>query len=813
MTAKHNLVLREFGAMNTQTVRQVISDKEFSWLGEWMPISNGNMRLLPGPSAALATITVANQSIYYIFTAVIGVSNYLYCFLTDGSAYEVNTDTNAVVKWANAGTFAGFGTRCAQWKNERILIVDPSFGYFDYDRLTLVSYKNKVNTVAINLAGGGFTSAPTITPSFGSATFSSTIGVQAVTLVAAGTGYVVGDILLVSGGTYTQQAQIKVTGITAGTGAITGAILYLPGAYTVAPSNAVSVTGGYGTLATFNLGFALESVTVTNHGNGEYLTAPTLLINTTTTAGAAMPISNAGNYSVLPGSTGIATTGGTGAGLTANVTYGLTSFPGYWNSPYVLGYQIGDVLNLVGGTFTTPAQIVISNIVGSIVQVLPLVINIAYYYNLLAAGNYSSPPSLSSPIATTGGHGTGLFVGIFTSPPKFGVTSATVNASGAGYTNNDTLTLVGGTGSPATFTYKTGGASFGAQLTANMYLSISGSAIASYAERVWLVTNSRTVVYSAPNDHEDFTTANAGGSFILSDETMRSAITALKSVNDYLYIAGNTAMFIVSGVSVQAPAAGSVGNPITTFGLNNITTSFGTDFPDAILPHYRSLLYGSDYGWYMLTGVTPQKISDPLDGFLNNVNLTGSANITSGQCIVFGQLCECWLVNYTDPATATTTPTILIYFNNKWFVSVQGASLKLIVGGIYNDTPTLFGTDGSNIYRLFADSTTKRNFKVQTKLWDMGNPLMTKQVTRLGMEVTTGSTATFAVGIDTEEASNTHTVAVAQAGYYFARENISATGNYVGLTITGSATPGDTISGLFLEYAPVTPWVKAKASP
>lgn len=812
---KQNLALREFGALNTQAARQVISDQEFSWLSEWMPIGHGNMKLVPGPSAAVASIVVGGQSIYYMMSASINASNYLYCFLTDGSAYEVNTDTGVTTKFANAGTFTNGGVRACQWKNERILIVDPQHGYFSYDRQTLISYQNSVYSVTINAAGGGFTTAPIVLPNYGNATFLTTIGAANVTaIVAGGTGYQVGDILSVplGAGVYSSGssspsnvATIRVTAVGA-SNAITGAVIETPGSYSTAPTSPVTPTGGYGTSAQFNLGFSLQTVTVTSRGSG-YTTIPTLLINPSTTAGSAIPVTTQGNYTIAPANP-VSTTGGTGAGLTVNATFGMISAPNLWQSSSNAGYQIGDVLTLSGGTFSAAVTIQITNIV----LPTPFTTLTYYYYTILTPGNYSVWPA-NGTFTTTGGHGSGLIVGQYTvngvaagSPSIMGLVSATVANAGAGYSDNNILTLAGGTFSTASqVTVKTGGSSGGAILTANLNLSISGTAIASYSGRVWIATGSRTVVFSAPSSYDDFLTADGAGSFIMTDEQMKSQITALKAANDYLYITGLTSMFILSGVSLQTSQAGS---PVTTFNLNNLTTNFGTDLPDGMLPHYRSMIYGSDYGWYMLTGVTPQKISDQLDGLLNSVDL--SRGLTAGQCILFGQLCECWLVQYTDPVTSITSATLLVFFNGKWFTSVQNSSLKLISGSVYADTPTLFGTDGVNVYRLFADSITQRTFEIQTKQWDMGNPLITKQITRLGIEVTAQNASSFNISTDTEVGSTSNQFSLSQGGYYFKRINASAVGNYVGMTITGTATPGDSIIGLYMAYKGQTPWADAK---
>lgn len=70
----------------------------------------------------------------------------------------------------------------------------------------------------------------------------------------ASTGYAVDDVLTVDGGAATTAAQMVVDTV-GGSGEVTGVSAANTGAYTVLPSNPVSVTGGTGTGATFDLTF------------------------------------------------------------------------------------------------------------------------------------------------------------------------------------------------------------------------------------------------------------------------------------------------------------------------------------------------------------------------------------------------------------------------------------------------------------------------------------------------------------------------------------------------------------------------------
>ena len=75
------------------------------------------------------------------------------------------------------------------------------------------------------------------------------VGMATVTITSGGTGYAVGDILKISGGTSTFGATVKVTTVNAGV--ITGVTINEPGIYTTAPTAPFASTGGTGSGATF----------------------------------------------------------------------------------------------------------------------------------------------------------------------------------------------------------------------------------------------------------------------------------------------------------------------------------------------------------------------------------------------------------------------------------------------------------------------------------------------------------------------------------------------------------------------------------
>jgi hypothetical protein len=104
-------------------------------------------------------------------------------------------------------------------------------------------------------------------------------------IASGGTGYTVGDLLTISGGTFTTAAQVQVATVSGGV--ITAVSGVNAGVYTVAPTNPASVTGGTGSGATFNCSFAVNTAfTITNAGSG-YVEQPTVTFSGGGGSGAA----------------------------------------------------------------------------------------------------------------------------------------------------------------------------------------------------------------------------------------------------------------------------------------------------------------------------------------------------------------------------------------------------------------------------------------------------------------------------------------------------------------------------------------------
>ena len=143
-----------------------------------------------------------------------------------------------------------------------------------------ISNGGTVTAITRTATGSGYTSIPTIAVSapttaggVQAVVTQASMAVGAVAINNGGTGYTVGNTLTVTGGT---GGNCTITVSTVSSGVITGITFATTAPYTVLPTNPVSVTGGSGSSATFNLTYGISGTfTITNAGSG-YIEQPTI---------------------------------------------------------------------------------------------------------------------------------------------------------------------------------------------------------------------------------------------------------------------------------------------------------------------------------------------------------------------------------------------------------------------------------------------------------------------------------------------------------------------------------------------------------
>jgi hypothetical protein len=191
---KSYFVAKDFKGINSTNNRTAIGEGEFSWLENTQPIGFGNVRIVNAPDT-IDTVTFAN-TVTYMASANIQNTEFLFAFQQDGSAQYVNIENNTQGNLAAANTFSNSNMQIVQWKNERILIIDPANGYKTWDGTNLVSI-GSIGSVTINDPGTGYSnanvsiSAPDETggePAVGEVVLLSNTVAQVI-LTEPGTGY------------------------------------------------------------------------------------------------------------------------------------------------------------------------------------------------------------------------------------------------------------------------------------------------------------------------------------------------------------------------------------------------------------------------------------------------------------------------------------------------------------------------------------------------------------------------------------------------------------------------------------------------
>ncbi len=459
------------------------------------------------------------------------------------------------------------------------------------------------------------------------------------------------------------------------------------------------------------------------------------------------------------------------------------------------GYTAGDFLTASGGTLTTASQAPASQ------QNQRLIINVVTVggggaitgISITNPGYYQAAPA--NAVAVTGGTGTGA-----TFTCTWSVANPYIIAPGVDYTAPVVQAFIGGVWVGYSMTIQSSG-------------TLLGTAIAVYAGRVWVAID-RTVQFTDVDSYSSF--GGAGGSFTINDSYLHNTITALAAANNYLYIFGDDSVDILSNVTVV--------NGITQFSRINASSSIGTNQPRSIFPFQRSLAFANNSGFYVLSGATPEKISDKIDDFVNAIDFTRA--VWGFQVVVQGILCAAFLVLFEDSFTAPapfTRSIFAVLFRGKWWFSSQltalGSQMNAAFSYPLTGLATGCGWSGNSLYQLISGPNTN-DYLVKTKLWDGGAPQLDKQGVQagIGLNLYGAPTSGLQVYVDNEygtsilttigqqlfsiqwinnanmivdwenDDGDTVTWVLSSSGYsYFTGSLNAGGGKTLGLTITGNA--------------------------
>jgi hypothetical protein len=276
--------LAQPAGLNLQESRSDIGDQETAWQENYIRLGNGNLRTLydVGPDAYVA---VGGTAVVSTFFYNLGNVDYGVAFLDDGTADQFRLSDGLVTPIsAVTGTFfhvSGIRPGCAQWGNQYLLIVNNNTpnDYWIWDGTSLFTSGTVSPVITLTDGGIGYTSVPAVTVFGGHGSGVTAVAtvengtVTEITIVNAGSGYVLGDALGIafSGGGNDGTAQLSCT--VAG-GVITAVTIVNAGTgYAETPKVLIRAAGGGGNNATavvsgVNDSGQITGIYITNAGSG-----------------------------------------------------------------------------------------------------------------------------------------------------------------------------------------------------------------------------------------------------------------------------------------------------------------------------------------------------------------------------------------------------------------------------------------------------------------------------------------------------------------------------------------------------------------
>ena len=474
---------------------------------------------------------------------------------------------------------------------------------------------------------------------------------------------------------------------------------------------------------------------------------------------------------------------------------------------------------------------------GGAVTAVALVASAVASLNLATGGNYSVVAG-NYALVFSGGGGTGAAGTATLALAPSGltgnivVTSVLLTSFGGGYTTSPTVTVNAAHTTEATIQAFITSQGSGYNATPNVFFG-SGSAataiahvwpfvpkgttLAVFQGRVWLnglntVSNQYNILQWTGTGatygnvgYDDFLAADASASLILSDADLIHAITALRSLNNYLFIMGDQSVKQIGNISISAEG------DVTLFTILTLSSDQGTIYPKSCISFNRVFFFANTNGIYGVFGSSVQKLSGDMDGIFRLVDFSqppqgALADINAIHNAVF-------LVRYKDPLS--TTRSIMIAFDSKkWFVVSQGDSLTTIATAakLANGQNSLYGSSGADVTNLLANPTTAVEFKIQTALTHHGNAVQGKKAIRAGFSSQSQANDSVTMTVDTEAALGTALTMDVDVGFSVVggsndanSDPIGASGIYLGLTSTGTLAEF-TMTNLIIEFQDTSLW-------
>jgi len=306
--------------------------------------------------------------------------------------------------------------------------------------------------------------------------------------------------------------------------------------------------------------------------------------------------------------------------------------------------------------------------------------------------------------------------------------------------------------------------------------------LAIFAGRVWVAAGT-VLQWTGTGGYDDVSAAGAAGTTTVNDADLAHKITALRSLNNFLWIFGDESIKQIGSISVSGA--------ITNFTIVTLSSDTGTTFPQSIASYNRLVLFANNVGVFAVLGSSVQKISNEMDGIFSSIDF--SQQLAAALNDLSSQRVYVLLVRYIDPLQSRTRSLLLTFQNRQWFVCSQGDGLKAITTAFVNSTAgsvETFGSSGPDVTELLVAKNMPVNIILRTALTHHGKPMMGKKLLRAAVSQIAGNvggTVTFTLDTENEFDNENYTVAVSGIqGVQWQRTKANGTGIYLGMTLSAS---------------------------
>jgi len=240
-----------------------------------------------------------------------------------------------------------------------------------------------------------------------------------------------------------------------------------------------------------------------------------------------------------------------------------------------------------------------------------------------------------------------------------------------------------------------------------------------FGGRLWMAINS-TIVWTNANTNNSLT--GDSGSFIITDSQCANPILGLVDTPLGLMVFGSNWIKTITNLITQGSPAVLTFQQVTLESIQAPINKWSVIVLDKVY-------FGNTAGFWRIDGSMPTQISAPnLNGFFSNLDTSSVSSFSGAYGVINSTPCVFWQVRYLGDTQVSASYTIIGYTlsSTLWFRFVQGTITwitGIVSSAITQNAPTMWGTDGTNIFKLFSNTTTVINSNYNSKLWDMGSAL------------------------------------------------------------------------------------------